>query len=786
MLEISLVHERETVARLGLSGQLDAASAPLLDNQIQDLPASVQALLLDLQGLDYLSSAGLRSLLKAHKQFAAESRALALCNLTPFVRQVVEFAGMASLFRIFGDGNQAMQELSCSLDAAANSRESGHKGRTIRFIPSQGTPAWVECWTGRGDSSDTPTGLEQASLAELGFALGRGAFGKNRSQALERLGSFLSCFSVAALLPDAEDMLPPKPDFITTRYPSETVMFVAEAAGLGGDPTARVDIESGSPFDVATLLDDLERELSREPGLPDREKAQGLRGLLLLARDLETEAGRFPAGAVLCLYTPAGESRKLPAGLPRMPWLEAPDWDICALALLLDAWPENRGATPRTALEQACGLERLLSAQVLPASATMLQARAWVFCPVAIHSAQEKRLRIEYVLDPTATSSAPDIPDTPDAWDAIIRRIYAGSPAEGADNSGGGASRVLLSQLHGGYQASTFMVESFDATGRRQLPTVVKLGDAGLIQRELTACNRFVLPYIQNNAAMVMGHAQHGESAGLRYNFVGLEGEDNRLVWLEEHYQTRPVAECIPLFDRIFTRVLKPWYAQPTLDRLDLWTEHDPRRLFPDILDAAQTSLGLSPDSREFDCPELGRQLRNPFHVLRHEFPKHAGTPMLWYKSIVHGDMNMRNVLLDQRENIFIIDFAETRQGNVVSDFARLEPILLLEFTRLNSPDDNNSLARFIETWYAAESYAAVPPLGYAGSDPRVSKAYQLLRRLRWYADTVTLFETDMRPYLLAVLQWTACTVCYRAWEPERKRLGAIMAGILCERLLGE
>ncbi len=783
MLEISLDRERETVIRLDLSGYLDAEGAPLLDDQAQALPGSVHVLLLNLQGLEYLSSAGLRSLLKIQKQFAKEHRMLALCNPTPFVRQVIEFAGMAQLFRIFDNSDQAHQEITSSLDAAAHFKESGHQGRTLRFTPYRGASAWVEYWAGRSDPAGLAPGLEQASLSELGFALGRGGFGKDRSQARERLGAFLSCFNVAVLLPEGEGGQPATPDFITTRYPSETVIFVAEAVGLGGDPIASVDIDAPGCFDLATLLQDLECELSRNPDLPGREKARGLRGVLFLARDLETGTDRFPAGVVLCLYTPAGESRNLPGVLSRMSWTTTADWDVHALALLLDAWPDNRGSTPRSALESACGLERLLSLQALPSSASMLQARAWVFCPVAIHSAQEKRLRIEYAQDATASLTAQDAPDT---WDVIIRRIYAGSPNEGADNAGGGASRVLLSPLHGGFQASTFLVESFDASGRRQLPTVIKLGDAGLIQRELAACNRLVHPYIQNNAAMVMGHAQHGESAGLRYNFVGLEGDDNRLVWLEEHYETRPVTECIPLFDRIFTKVLKPWYAQPILDRLDLWNEHDPRRLFPDILDAAQTSLGLSPDSPEFDCPELGRCLRNPFYILRHEYPKHAGRPTLWYKSIVHGDMNMRNVLLDQRENIFIIDFAETRQGNVVSDFARLEPILLLESTRLNSLDDCNSLARFIETWYAAESYAAVPPLGYAGSDPRVSKAYQILRRLRWYADTVTLFETDMHPYLLAVLQWTACTVCYRAWEPERKRLGAVMAGILCERILGE
>jgi hypothetical protein len=319
-----------------------------------------------------------------------------------------------------------------------------------------------------------------------------------------------------------------------------------------------------------------------------------------------------------------------------------------------------------------------------------------------------------------------------------------------------------------------------------QKAALVGIGPAALTQREVEAYQRHVRPYILNTTTTIMGHAQHGNWAGLRYNFLGVTGQQGRLTWLADHYTSRPVAELIPLFDRIFTDILKPWYGQPKLDRVRLWVEHDPQRLFPHILEAAQTEVGLSPDTYEFDCPELGRRLRNPFHVLRHEFPKRAEESLLWYTSVVHGDLNMKNVLLDERENIYIIDFSETRQGNVVSDFARLEPILLLEHTRLSNAEETAALARHLETLYATEAYAAVPPFDYAGSDPLASKAYQILCRLRWYGDTVTLFETNIRPYLLAVFQWTACTVCFQAWEPERRRLGAIMAGILCEQLLKE
>ena len=54
---------------------------------------------------------------------------------------------------------------------------------------------------------------------------------------------------------------------------------------------------------------------------------------------------------------------------------------------------------------------------------------------------------------------------------------------------------------------------------------------------------------------------------------------------------------------------------------------------------------------------------------------------MLWYRAITHGDLNLRNVLVDERDNLYVIDFSETTTRNAVADFARLEPILKLELS---------------------------------------------------------------------------------------------------------
>lgn len=88
-----------TALTLQLSGRLDTVSAPQLEQYLDAHLAGVQDLTLDFAQLDYLSSAGLRVLLKAQKQMNRQGQ-LVLCHVQPVVQEVLEITGFADILQI--------------------------------------------------------------------------------------------------------------------------------------------------------------------------------------------------------------------------------------------------------------------------------------------------------------------------------------------------------------------------------------------------------------------------------------------------------------------------------------------------------------------------------------------------------------------------------------------------------------------------------------------------------------------------------------------------------------
>ncbi|MCX6849385.1 MAG: anti-sigma factor antagonist [Verrucomicrobia bacterium] len=82
-------------ATLSLTGRLDGLSSPELEQQVSALITSgVRTLTLDLSGLDYVSSAGLRVFIIAAKKLKASGGAAHFTSLTPTVRDVFHISGL--------------------------------------------------------------------------------------------------------------------------------------------------------------------------------------------------------------------------------------------------------------------------------------------------------------------------------------------------------------------------------------------------------------------------------------------------------------------------------------------------------------------------------------------------------------------------------------------------------------------------------------------------------------------------------------------------------------------
>ena len=82
---------------LEVTGRLDTTTAPALDKTINENLHDIKSLILDFKGLEYLSSAGLRVLLSAHKKLQGN---LKLKNVCEMVMEVFEMTGFADILTI--------------------------------------------------------------------------------------------------------------------------------------------------------------------------------------------------------------------------------------------------------------------------------------------------------------------------------------------------------------------------------------------------------------------------------------------------------------------------------------------------------------------------------------------------------------------------------------------------------------------------------------------------------------------------------------------------------------
>ena len=84
---------------LEITGRLDTTTAPVLDKTINEELKDVENLVLDVKGLEYISSAGLRVLLNAQKKMQKVG-SMKLKNVSEAVMDVFEMTGFADILVI--------------------------------------------------------------------------------------------------------------------------------------------------------------------------------------------------------------------------------------------------------------------------------------------------------------------------------------------------------------------------------------------------------------------------------------------------------------------------------------------------------------------------------------------------------------------------------------------------------------------------------------------------------------------------------------------------------------
>jgi anti-sigma B factor antagonist len=106
------IREAGGVHVVELSGELDANTSPLAQQQILPLAREGSRILLDMGGVTFMSSAGLRLLLMTYRQVTAHKGTVALAGLSEDLKDTMSMTGFLSFFTIHDStesGLQAMQ-----------------------------------------------------------------------------------------------------------------------------------------------------------------------------------------------------------------------------------------------------------------------------------------------------------------------------------------------------------------------------------------------------------------------------------------------------------------------------------------------------------------------------------------------------------------------------------------------------------------------------------------------------------------------------------------------------
>ncbi len=107
-MEISTRKEKN-IPIVSVKGRIDAVTAPEFEKNLFDLIANGEKnLVVSFADLEYISSAGLRSILSTAKKLKAENGKMVFAGLRGPVEEVFKISGFYSIFNIFDSETTAL------------------------------------------------------------------------------------------------------------------------------------------------------------------------------------------------------------------------------------------------------------------------------------------------------------------------------------------------------------------------------------------------------------------------------------------------------------------------------------------------------------------------------------------------------------------------------------------------------------------------------------------------------------------------------------------------------
>lgn len=323
------------------------------------------------------------------------------------------------------------------------------------------------------------------------------------------------------------------------------------------------------------------------------------------------------------------------------------------------------------------------------------------------------------------------------------------------------SARLELRALAGGFSgAAVYAVHSEDALGHVHAPSVAKLGPRSLLAKERVAFER-VEPVLGNDAPRVLGYVDLGERAGLKYAFAAM-GQGHVRTFKSLYEDDTPVERLRAALDVVFGDVL---------GRFERAAQYEPLSLLSHYGFSIRHAASVRRNVTAIAGPEAASR-SDLVRFYEQVLPALGSPSEHHYVAFVHGDLNGANILLDDRDNVWLIDFFHADRAHVLEDLVKLENDLLFLFMPLA---DDAALAegrRLVDALAAVEDLAAPLPEAPPGVTlAPLRRAWSVLLVLRRHVARYCRSDRDPRQHRVAALRYAAHTLSFDEASARQKQL---------------
>lgn len=311
---------------------------------------------------------------------------------------------------------------------------------------------------------------------------------------------------------------------------------------------------------------------------------------------------------------------------------------------------------------------------------------------------------------------------------------------------------------------------------------VAKIGRRDKVTTEHENYEEYVKRYLPPNtiAQVAMAYTQY--IGALLYTFA--ENDLGPLEEFDDYYQRAKPEAVAASLRSLFQNTCRYWYDSRQRSIEDL-----PRLYYRAFQLDEQKLVGriltvlphFDPERETFQFNRIPLVVTNPVAwVKRH----HHEFVLPVYHSITHGDLTGRNIMVDEANKCWLIDFYRTYDSHILRDFVILESDI--KYRLMPKP----SLEDFIvleEALLKASQNESLPALD-SDLPTAIRKAAIVIAQLRNIAHDFSRSlgarrRDSYREYLISILMATLNVVRLRHIEEDRKLQAMLSASLICNEL---